>query len=223
MASMNASGRPTALTKVPRPPRILSFATPDQVVGGEAGAVAAEDGDGVDGQAGGRHLRRYGGDRRALEVVGAVAGEVDDLSEAIDIASLDHAPPSQKGSPGGVAAFGAALGNHQGRGKARGAVRTVDDGPADDDLLRILRRPFDIGRDGAPDHWGGEGGQDAWGGNGLRVALPVEKRAASTMEQVGSARGIKSTSTSSVAARRARRKVRRSARMSARSRRDREG
>jgi hypothetical protein len=110
MASMNASGRPTALTKVPRPPRILSFATPDQVVGGEAGAVAVEDGEGVDGQAGGRHLRPYRGDRRALEIVGAVAGDVDDLSEAIDIASLDHAPPSQKGSPGGVAAGGAAPG-----------------------------------------------------------------------------------------------------------------
>ena len=115
------------------------------------------------------------GDRRA-DVVGAVAGDVDDAAGAGDGAVLDQ----RGGEAERARDRGAAAAHHRGRldlvGERRGGFGAVDDPPGDQRAVLRLGRPFEIGdRDLA----GGPGGHrpDQVGvaeGGGVAVALHRE-------------------------------------------------
>ncbi len=84
------------------------------------------------------------GDRRA-DVVGAVAGDVDDAAGAGDGAVLDqHGGEAERARDRGAAAA-----HHRGRldrgGELRGGFGAVDDPPGDQRAVLRLGRPFEIG------------------------------------------------------------------------------
>ena len=75
-------------------------------------------------------------DRPAVAVVGAVAGNVDDLPRAVDVVFPDERPPAQQRRVDGVAAARAtALFGQDSGSEPVGVLLGFDDGPGGDHLL----------------------------------------------------------------------------------------